>query len=399
MIKREIPRFIIKKNLQKSKVTGRDFTEVATNEVLTDICIRLTNCDKYTVNFVENDYTDEFYQHKMYNVGRLAILLYKDEVNYISFSEYEIDGRNSSVQSVIPAFNMFYNSKAKNKRLHYYFLQGEGNLETNYHSFSYRLMKTIGFNFLNEEEILSNDIIPFNSIDDIIYARNNNKNKNKSNNSTYVDKSDRTTVNIYGKTYGANKYESAMICYAISIVASKRQNVTVYEVEEQDLQQLPETSKQVINDMGVIDIIPTDMKLEKRVFNEGNSLRSPHYIYNLFEKFGDKKCAFCDCNIPESIQGAHIWPVAYIKKDNSISFEKKLEYAIDGENGLWLCDSHHKLFDKDKIRISLTGDILINDTIDNDQKEFIRKITTVTSIPEEYITESFTKYIKKRYNL
>ena len=357
----------------------------------------MTNKDEYTVQFVDNDYEDEFYE-KGPNKGRIAILLYDDYVNYISFSESGINGRNSSVQSVPTTFNLFYNSKIKNKRLYYYFLESKGNLETDYHLFMYRLMSTIGFEFMNDD-VLENDIIPFNSIDDIIHTRKSNKGKNKSNNSTYVTKSGKLMVEIYGKTYGASKYESAMICYALSILASEKYTVKLYEVLEKDLKELPKKTRSTIEKMGIIDIIPTDMKLEKKVFNEDNSLRSPRYLYNLLNKFGEKKCAFCDCIIPESIQGAHIWPVAEIKKDKVSNFDQKLDWAIDGENGLWLCNNHHTWFDKNIIRISLNGDILIDDKVDLNEREFIKKITTAEKLPKQYLTLKFVGYIKKRYNL
>lgn len=397
MINKKIPHFIIKKNLQKSKQTGKYFSDDLTEQVLKDICIKLTSKSKYTIQFVDNDYEDEF-QEKGYNKGRIAILLYDDYVNYISFSESGINGRNSSVQSVPTAFNLFYNSKIKNKHLYYYFLESEGNYETDYHLFMYRLMSTIGFEFINDD-VLDNEIIPFNSIDDIIHTRKSNKGKNKSNNSTYVTKSTKFSVDIYGKTYGASKYESAMICYALSKLASKKQTVTLYEVLEQDLKELPKRTRKTIEKMGVINIIPTDMILEKKVFDETNSLRSPRYLYNLLNKFGEKKCALCDCIVPESIQGAHIWPVSEIKNDKLSNFDQKLEWAIDGENGLWLCNNHHIWFDKNIIRISPSGDILIDDTIDGSEKEFIEKTTTVGKLPKEYLTKGFVTYIRKRYQL
>ena len=90
--------------------------------------------------------------------------------------------------------------------------------------------------------------------------------------------------------------------------------------------------------MGIIDVVPTDMALEKRIYDgKETSLRSPRYTYNLFNKLGNKHCALCNCEIPELIQGAHILPVAAIRRMNSIPIEKQLELALDGDNGLWLC--------------------------------------------------------------
>ena len=86
MIYREKPCFIIKKNLQKSGTTGVYFSDSVTKQVLKDVCYKILKLNDFEVQYVENDYEDE-YMEPTYNKGRLAILHYKDEVNYISFSE------------------------------------------------------------------------------------------------------------------------------------------------------------------------------------------------------------------------------------------------------------------------------------------------------------------------
>ena len=89
MIYREKPCFIIKKNLQKSGTTGVYFSDSVTKQVLKDVCYKILKLNDFEVQYVENDYEDE-YMEPTYNKGRLAILHYKDEVNYISFSEADI---------------------------------------------------------------------------------------------------------------------------------------------------------------------------------------------------------------------------------------------------------------------------------------------------------------------
>ena len=139
---------MIKANLQKSKNTGVYFSDVVTPEVLRDVCYRITGQTTFTHVYVDNDYQDMFLE-KSYNKGRMAIMQYKDAVSYISFSELEIGGRNSSVQSVPTAFNLYYSNPYPEKRLYYYFLNVSGNAETDYQIMIYRLMNTIGFEFLN----------------------------------------------------------------------------------------------------------------------------------------------------------------------------------------------------------------------------------------------------------
>lgn len=309
---KNIPHFVIKANLQKSKNTGVYFSDVVTPEVLRDVCYRITGQTDFTHEYVDNEYQDMFLG-KSYNKGRMAVMQYKDVVNYISFSELEIGGRNSSVQSVPTAFNLYFCNPYPKKRLYYYFLNVSGNAETDYQVLIYRLMNTIGFEFLNANDSLLRRIQAFNSVEDIIFNRKINAGRNRSNNSTFITKGNAGEIEIYGKTYGANKYETSLICYALSTLCQPGQRIKLYEVLEGDLKELPEASLNVISRMGIIDVVPTDMTLEKRIYDgKETSLRSPRYTYNLFNKLGNKHCALCNCEIPELIQGAHILPVAEI---------------------------------------------------------------------------------------
>ena len=395
MMYRNVPHFVIKKNLQKSLNTGVYFSDVLTTEVLRDVCKRITGAYDYTFNFVDNDYRDDFLE-PTYNKGRLAILHYRDEVSYISFSEINIGGRNSSVQSVPTAFNLYYLNPYPNKKLYYFFLDSQGNPETDYHIMMYRLMATIGFTFLNAQQALRQQITAFASVDDIIFNRSANSRRNRSNNSTFITKNGYSKIEIYGKTYGASKYETSMLCYAMAFLCKERQSITLYEVLEQDLRELPQASLEVISTMGVIRVVPTDLQLEKNVFEENDSLRSPRYTYNLLNKFGRKKCILCGCEIPELIQGAHVWPVASIKRE-VLSLEDKIRCATDGENGLWLCENHHKLFDANIIRIDeRSGKVSYKKDLTACNYNFLNRITPYDSLPREIMTECFCKYLQKR---
>ena len=101
------PLFVIKRNLQKSAQTGQTFQDQLNDESLRDICQKITGCADYDCQYVENDYSDDFLTNT-YNKGRLATLRYGDYVHFITFSELDIEGRNSSIQSVPTAYNIFY---------------------------------------------------------------------------------------------------------------------------------------------------------------------------------------------------------------------------------------------------------------------------------------------------
>lgn len=388
------PYFIIKKNLQKSLQTGEYFSDQVTPEVLKDVCFKITGKSDFDYEYVDNIFHNEEIG-ETYNKGRLAILYYDNNICYITFSEVNVRGRNSSVQSVPTAFNLFYSNNKHNKSLYYYFLGINGNLETSYHKFVYRLMKTVGFKFLNEE-ILNDNIQPFTSIPDLILSRRINSGRNQSNNPTYITKSSSKNIDLYGKTYGASKYETSLLCYAISKIAQNDNKlITLYQVAEGNLQILPKSSLNVIHSMGNIQIIQSNQQLEREVFRDNDSLRSPRYIYNLLERIGEKKCALCSCEIPEIIQGAHILPVATIKKCN-MSFEEKITHATSGHNGLWLCENHHKLFDENIINISNNGDVLISNNLNENNKTFLNSITTKSRISPEIMSNSFVGYLQQR---
>lgn len=389
------PHFIIKENLQKSKQTGVFFKDIVTPKIMEDICNKITGCKEFTYKYVDNNYKDDFLQVG-YNKGRLAIMLYEETVSYISFSEEQISGRNSSVQSVPTAFNMFFMNELENKNLYYYFLNTQGNAGTDYQMLIYRIMKTMGFNFLNDRDSIGTDIIGFKSVDDIMYSRQVNSERNKSNHSTYITKTDLNQYEIYGKTYGANKYETSIICYAISLLSKPNMRITLYEMLEGNLAELPKSSLDVLKKMGNINIVPTDIQLEKRIFEKSNSLRSKTYIYNLLKKLGHKRCVLCNCEISELIQGAHIWPVSNIKKNSILSIDEKVSHAINGDNGLWLCQNHHKLFDEGLIYIDSTGIVRYKDNIESQYITFMDNTTTIKQIPHEILTDKFIEYISLR---
>ena len=186
------------------------------------------------------------------------------------------------------------------------------------------------------------------------------------------------------------------MCYALASLWQPGQTIKLFEVLEGDLKELPISSLNVINQMGVIDVIPTDMTLEKNIYDRENSLRSPRYTLNLFNKLGNKHCALCNCEIPELIQGAHIWPVSSIKKASALTLEQRLEYALDGDNGLWLCENHHKMFDEGMITFDHNGHLLLKNGLNGRHRKFIDDVTKYDVLPKEILTERFLWYLSRR---
>ncbi len=376
------PHFIIKNKFQKRSEKYRD---ILTRSILKDVCQRITGRTDFTVDFDDTGY----------NKGRLATLEYRGSISYISFSEFEIKGRNSFFQSFPSAFVRYYQETNRNKQIYFYLLQPDGNIETAYFIFMYRLMKTAGTLFLNESDYLVTAISPFNSLPDIIAQRDLNRGKNKGNASTYITIDENNISQIFGKTYGASKYETGLLCLAIHKIT--KNSIEVYEIKEGGLKKLPASIREIIISLGAT-VITSDLVLQqdREEFEKNDSLRSPTYIYNLLEKLGDKKCSLCDCEIPQIIQGAHVWPVATIKKLNNINLDTKIEHAINGDNGLWLCNNHHKLFDINILYIASDGRLKQKRKIEINHEDYIRDITINRQLPTDILTPTFIDYLNKR---
>lgn len=348
-----------------------------------DICQKLTGQDDFVVEF----------DNTGYNIGRLATLEFDGSIGYISFSEFEVGARNSFFQSFPSALVKYHQEANPRKNIYFYFLEPDGNIETPYFIFMYRLMMTAGTIFLNETDYLNNTITPFNSVPDIIAQRNLNRERNRSNVSSYVTVNENNILQIFGKTYGANKYETTLLCLALHKITPY--SMELYEIQEGDLRQLPRDARNVILSLG-IDVVTSNLILEREEFERNDSLRSPTYIYNLLEKLGEKKCSFCDCEIPQIIQGAHVWNVASIKRTNNINIEAKIQYATDGDNGLWLCNNHHKLFDINMLYILPDGRLKFKTNIQASHEEYLRNFTINNQLSNHILTPKFIEYLGKR---
>lgn len=362
------------------------FDMILTREVLLDICQLVTGQNRFRV--VKDRST--------YNRGRLLLVEYEGIINYVSLSEASIGGRNSSLQSVPTAINMFYADQRQNKRLCYYFIPHIGNAFTDYHLFVYRLLMTAGVDFLNIGSYYQQSVLPYRNIDDLIIDRRENQTSNSSNNSSYVSKTS-DKIQIYAKTFGASKYESTLLAVAISHIADRP--VDLFNICEQDLTRLPQASMNTIESLGNISMHYTSLFLDKREYlqqTDRTELRSASYLYNLFNRLGSKKCALCGCEIPEIIQGAHIWGVAQISRTSGLDDETKFGHAVSGHNGLWLCQNHHKLFDANIILLDNDGYVRIKDSLVTDDVAFIRNTTFKPSLDVRVMSDEFRGYLARR---
>lgn len=387
------PKFIIKR-LGAQENRSINFDVFLTRDELDKIATKLISSTDYEIEWIEEK-----------NVGRLIELETDSKIFYINLSQYgPIIARNNYFQSVITAYGQFLNvSRLVNKHtaFYFYFLPFSGNNMTDYMMFFYRIMKTSKITFINPKYGFYGHIIePFHSVKEIIKSRNILRRRNSGNQSTYVtDEGD--SYHIYGKTFGANQKETTLLCVAIAAIADKE--VKLYQIEDNSSQTLSSQDIQAINRFVELNQAKPFKVMDGTLqFDDGDTdvvrdrLRSPVFIYNLLDKYGgEKHCALCECKIESIVQAAHIYQVSQIRRNELLNDEEKFRLAVDRDNGIWLCENHHKLFDRGLIWFE-DGLLKISSQIDIEDFRFVKKITNTEQIISPYLTERMLAFFDMR---
>lgn len=373
---------------------SQNYETFLTKEILNDIAYRLLKTTDYDIDWINER-----------NKGRLITLETEKTIYYINLSQTgKVRGRNYQIQSIPTALSIFlFEQKFIKKHCHFcfYFLPFDGNNETNYMLFFYRVMKTIGIYFINADYGLEHTIlIKYNNVKEIINSRNILKSTNSGNKSTYItDEGD--YYHIYGKTFGANQKETTLLCFAISAITDKP--VKLFQILDNDSTEISEQDKKAIVNYSssygkfLIEILDDSYQFDGDDSDKvKDNLRSPQFIYNLLSKYdGEKKCALCGCKIERIIQAAHIYPVASIRRRKDLSFASKLKLAVDKDNGIWLCENHHKLFDSGLIWFE-EGKLCISHKLNAEDLIYVKQVTTIMSIESKYINERMLAFFDSR---
>lgn len=418
----ENPRILI---LDRSQQGRFRWSEILTDEVLADVVQRVTGREDFEPEWVEWD-TEAFF-----NSGRLARIIYQGMTTYVTFSPHgEIDGRNSCIQSVPSALSRFYlndrflytgTSSLRSQQwqdelmedldpgheICFYFLANHGqDHNIGYLRLMYRIMATAGIRFLNPERCISDlhrPIIPFNSIDDLRRFRvENTGNATAPNQPTYIAMHPGRGLEVFVKTYGANKKEAVLLIHALSCIAPDDFTINVYMHDEQYLDQLPATDLRVIEELVNVEVTNLDFAIECADDDgQGDIRNQPVFIRNLLERFGTHRCMFCGEDNEILVQGAHIWDIWQIRLDNTINFEQRRIHANHGENGLWLCRTHHAQFDNPQtapqLGINAEGRILVHNELAAEIVETLRQQIESPTIPQRFVTDAFAEYVTRRY--
>lgn len=348
MIKVIVPIFIQKKG-------------ILDDNIIKDIC---------NLSFNETDYELEYENRTN---GRYIKLVKEYEVHFVCLTanEREYNGRNSFLSQYLGTVYRHYESAAeRNKKMEVYLLMKTDTAFSPYQNFIYRCCKTLQINLLNIEKT----ILPFSTCREIKQVRSKISSRNSGNNSSYFsDMGD--YIEFFGKCYGANGKESVILALVIKRLTDKR--IIVYEVEDNGQRLLSATDRKVLSDNGIElggEINSKDFNKVDLESPEKNLRNQSAFRLSLFEKYGDKKCYLCACDIDNLIIASHIHRVTDIKNDAYLTEEEKKKQIIDGDNGLWLCANHDKLFEYGLIYFD-NKKMIISNRLNDEQQQFVKEIT------------------------
>lgn len=339
----------------------------------------------------------------------------KTGIHYVFFSyEFPQDTRNGYIIAKLPiSYRTFYNDGHDNKSFNIFLLcvthfEGmDNNDETvyqdsvtsftnvssavnDYQTFAYKICRTLNINIINYNQLdwsrnRSNEVAaqtPFRSVKEMKDFRN--KMVRMNNKSSYIIENAENTI-LYGKTFGNNGFEIILMAAAAKVITKGKvclwqiKDTNRLNAEDRDAKPITNENLELLRNLGIecFDELRDYMPNEEALV-DGNARNQAEFMKNLMAKYGsdEKKCYLCNCNIQRMIIASHIHRVSDINKEQ-IPFEQKRAKAISGDNGLWLCANHDKLFEFGLIYFDENGVMHLSDLNDltDEQKEYVLGIT------------------------
>jgi len=364
----------------------------------------------------------------------------KSEIHYVFFSyEFPNETRNGYIVAKLPiSYRIFYADAHENKSFNVFLLcvtpsdaidkndetvyadsvtsfAGVVHAVNDYQTFAYKICRTLSINIINYGQLdwslnRANEVeaqTPFRSVKKMKDFRN--KMVRANNKSSYIIENANDTI-LYGKTFGNNGFE--IILMAAAAKAITRGKVFLWQIKDtnrldgEDRNATPITADnlELLKSLGIecFDEL-RDYTPNEEALVDGDARNQAEFMKNLMRKYGsdEKKCFLCNCNIQRLIIASHIHRVCDINREN-ITFMEKRAKAVSGDNGLWLCANHDKLFEYGLIYFDENGAMKVSDSGDltEEQKEFVEGITIPNDpannsvvIAEELLTEEMKHFL------
>lgn len=361
---------------------------------LKDVCTRLFGTPIYEKEY-EDRTSGQYFK---------VIDTDSDEIYFVVFNNTNSSRNTRLVQPFPVAYADYQNETNVNKHIGVYFKNVESSDKTNYAKFFYRCFLTFGVELINQEVLGLSDITPFINYEDLKIARQQNREANTGNESSFFMNDD-TQITFYGKNDGVNSKESFILAMAVSKIA--KMPVIYYPIKSD----VGERYKEIMVNSGItiettLEILPGGSI--KPATTRETSRNTAIFHYNLRDKFGDKKCYLCSCDLEHLVIGAHIERITDIDHNASYTPTQKSERATDGNNGFWLCANHDKMFEYGIIYFDQYTMRLGSSVSEVTQRDFIKKSIfgvrktysddiedTVFEIKTEHRNEKMLDYINK----
>ena len=311
-----------------------------------------------------------------HNSGQYIKLQTDSEIKFICLSgERSTASRNTFILQNFPtAYQHFLMDASENKSFEYY-IRDTDNPHGPYIIFSYKVLLTAKIKILNLDRVIPSRNVnfldhrtPFLDFKQMRKFRLDSQSRNVGNNSTLFEETDKE-ISVYGKSYGANGRETTAICLALRKLVSLP--IKVYNVNETDpahLASVDPANKYIFDYFG-IEVDDESIDFESTDENVIAKRNSKKYHYNLLQKFKEKKCYLCGCDIEKLIIGSHIHRVTDILHSD-LSEDEKQRMIVDRDNGFWLCANHDKMFEHGLIYFN-NDEMEIKDELSEEQKEYV----------------------------
>ena len=326
--------------------------------------------------------------------------------------------------------------------------------------FTYRRLATMGFHILNIDvisfsafegrfKLSSSKDISYNSL---IHYYNDSlwiSKRNSGNTPSYikiVEKDDHTEQYVFVfKALSAGQYDSMLSIITICLLADKENKKVAFELSKEAfgfkavenktakaLKIVDNLSEPALNVIKMFvpyfSFVTSDEILQQaykdaeeyEVAKKKNNLRNQTLLRNNMLKKGMPiKCCLCGCEIDNILEAAHLWSVAEIKNASedeinrfvglpAISllldlnkyrddvFYKKYVMATAGDNAIWLCRNHHKLFDMFAYTYSeMDGKLVISPEIEEAIRDFINSTKATDQLEDDVLTERTKEFLNK----
>lgn len=326
--------------------------------------------------------------------GRNLIVETQSEKAYVIVSRSTGDGRNAFLAQYIPTVLRQYlgDCSALNKSIYLYLLDVGAGAKTDFILDTYRSAKTMGIRILNEQALGLPPVLPYRSFGEWKEAKALRQKRNRANKASYAIE-DEDGYKVYGKLYGANGKESVFIaCLLAHIAKGEGKSVVYIPVQEHDTQEVSACDRQLLSYCGVRFADGPIVLDGKKSEGKPTCRRQDEFRYRLLEKYGAKKCYLCDCDIDSNIIASHIHRITDID-GSALSDSEKRAQATDGDNGLWLCANHDKLFENGNISFDGEGRLVIRPDLGSAQRDYIRRITLQSGIEPCDFNDNMKKYM------